>query len=118
MSDTTKILAVALEALDVIRTATEKSDIQAQTVVTFLQVAMRGEVSMGELEKVVGVTQSSVSRNVAALSIGRPGAPGLGLLDFYEDPENRRRRIVRVNAEGRALVKKIVARCERYLAPR
>jgi DNA-binding MarR family transcriptional regulator len=80
-------------------------ELQAQQILTILAVADRSEIPMADLEKLTGVGQSSVSRNVAKLGQGTsPREPGYGLLEAYEDPEDRRRKLVRLTTRGKALI--------------
>lgn len=52
----------------------------------------------------LGISKSSVSRNVAALSqLHRLGRPGHNLVEAYEDPEDRRNKRVRLTSKGRAV---------------
>ncbi len=61
-------------------------EMQLQQVATYLAVAARGEIKMRDLADLVGLSQASVSRNVAALSDWhRLRRPGLGLVEAYED---------------------------------
>lgn len=83
-------------------------DIPTSQVLTLLHIADRGEMPLGDLEKLTGVTQSSVSRNVARLGPGRnPDDPGFGLVDLFEDPYYRRRKLVRLNAKGKQLMARL-----------
>lgn len=84
------------------------SDIPVQQVLTLLVVAMGNETPMADLADATGVGQSSVSRNVAILGQGiNPREQGYGLLEAYEDPEFRRRKLVRLTAHGKELVKEL-----------
>jgi DNA-binding MarR family transcriptional regulator len=76
----------------------------------FLCVAIRPGVSMGELEKMVGISQASVSRAVAALSEWhRLGKPGYGLVEAHEDPtETRRRKGIFLSKKGKDVMTKVV----------
>lgn len=85
------------------------AEIQAQTVLTFLLVADATEpVSMRDLQGRLDISTSSVSRNVAALSKHhRLGKDGLDLVEAYEDPADRRNKVVRLTAKGRAFSSKL-----------
>lgn len=59
---------------------------------------------MQEIEKQTGWSQAAVSRNVAKLGIGiTEGRPGSKLVEAFEDPTYRRRKIVRLTRKGREL---------------
>lgn len=85
--------------------------IPPQTLQVLLYVAAHEGaegVPMQDLAKAVGVAQSSVSRNVAALSEwNRHHRPGYGLVEYGEDPFNRRRKLVRLTRKGRALIRRV-----------
>lgn len=90
--------------LDAFREFTESVDVPVQHVLVFLMVADRGEVAMEDIIKRVGVHQTAISRAVAKLGPGAsPRDPGLGLIEAYEDPEWRRRKLVRITARGKLL---------------
>lgn len=87
---------------------TGSTDTPISQVLTFLHVAYRNEVSMAELEKLTGVTQSSVSRNVSKIGAGvNPREPGLGLVEASEDPYYRKRKLVRLTEKGKRLAGEI-----------
>jgi DNA-binding MarR family transcriptional regulator len=113
----TRLLKVALQTLETIREFTGDREIQAQKVVIFLQVALHKELPMTELLKLSGVEQSSVSRNVTLLAEGFPlkGKPGLELVESFEDPAFRRRKLVRITKKGEELVKLIEQKAGKFL---
>jgi DNA-binding MarR family transcriptional regulator len=113
----TKLLKVALESLEAIRQLTGDQEIQAQKVVILLQVALHNEIAMTDLLKLSGVEQSSVSRNVTMLAEGFPlkGKPGLGLVESYEDPAFRRRKLVKLTKKGAELVHEIEKRAGKFI---
>ena len=74
----------------------------------FLWVAANPEISMGELEEPVGISQASVSRGLAALSkINRNKQPGSDLIKAVEDIHNRRRKLCVLTSKGEALLQKL-----------
>lgn len=85
---------------------TGRADTPMQQIVTFATVAYAGdEIPMQDLIGNTGVEQSAVSRNVAVLGQGRmPGSAGYGLVEAYEDPYHRRRKMVRLTAQGKRLM--------------
>lgn len=113
----TRLLKVALESLEAIRELTGDPEIQAQKVIILLQVAMHREISMTDLLKYAGVEQSSVSRNVTTLAEGFPlkGKPGMGLVESYEDPAFRRRKLVRLTKKGEELIAKLEERVGKFI---
>jgi DNA-binding MarR family transcriptional regulator len=94
-----------IKAVDAIRT--QSIDMPAQQILTFLTVAMRPGITMEDLGRDVGISQSSVSRNVAALSKQhRLGKPGADYLEAIEDPRERRRKVMYLTPKGRSVMRK------------
>ena len=82
---------------------TLSNEIQAQTIQTFLYVAMseKREIPMSELADALGLSQASVSRNVSFYSkINRHRVKGVGLLGSREDPKERRKKLVYLTNKG------------------
>ena len=89
---------------------TENSKMPLQQLSILLYVAQFSEVPMSDLIRAAGVEQASVSRNVAILGQGlSPREKGYGLIEAYEDPEYRRRKLVKLTARGVALKKDLEA---------
>ena len=77
-------------------------EMPAQTISVFLAIAYHGEISMARLKTLLGIAQSSVSRNVSMLSATtRHGKPGPNLLRSWENPDNRREKLVTLTVQGR-----------------
>ena len=77
------------------------TEMQAQQMIIFLSVMGKPDMTMSELEDIVGLSGAAVSRNVAALSkVHRKGRPGHDLIVAYEDPEDRRFKRVRPTHKG------------------
>tara|TARA_B110001450_G_scaffold182887_1_gene170890 strand:- start:147 stop:482 length:336 start_codon:yes stop_codon:yes gene_type:complete len=81
------------------------SQLEAQAIAIFFYVGLYGRkngVKMQTIADKTGVAQSSVSRNANKLSeINRQKNTGIGLLEIFPDPFERRRRLVRLTAKGR-----------------
>ena len=77
-------------------------EIQAQTIAVFLVVAKSPlPIKMQDIGKELGLAQSSVSRNVAYLGDwSRHKVKGHGLIEAYEDPMERRRKLVKLTKKG------------------
>lgn len=74
----------------------------------FLEVAQSEPCTFEHLEQALNLTNSSVSRSVAALSdVNRHGSKGYQLLAMERDPRERRRYVVRLSARGKALLKQL-----------
>jgi len=80
------------------------NEIQAQTVQTFLAIAMskKEKVPMADLMETLGVSQASCSRNVAFFTDWtRKKIKGPNLLASKEDPMERRRKLVYLTPKGK-----------------
>lgn len=101
-------LNVLFRANEVVRTL--DPEMPTQMVQTFLAVAIQPGLTMAELGDQVGLSQSSVSRNVAALGkFHRYGKAGHDVVSAEEDPVERRRKIVKLTPKGKRLADQIIA---------
>ncbi len=86
-------------------------EMQAQTMMTLLVVgeAHPEPVSMVSIAKIVGLAQSSTSRNVSLLGkIHRKGMPGLDLLESSEDIMDRRNKLVSLTSRGKRFINQLL----------
>jgi DNA-binding MarR family transcriptional regulator len=60
-----------------------------------------GEMPMQDLARATGRSGSSITRAVVKLGAGSFRAPGYGWLEAREDPQWRRRKLVRLTEQGR-----------------
>ena len=86
---------------------------ESQAIAVFFLVFI-GEgtegISMQEIAKQLDLAQSSVSRNVFKLSVvNRHRERGVGLLESYEDPLERRRKLVKTTAKGKRVWDSLVS---------
>lgn len=112
-SEDRKALRSMNAAIEVIRGI--QSDIAAPAIVVFLLVASapQSTLSMVELAERLGMSQASVSRNVAMLSkINRHKEPGYDLLRWDLDPQDFRRKVVTLTARGQRLAARMSARLQ------
>lgn len=94
---------------------TEDYTMPVQQVLLLLALYNHGELAQQELVKYTGVARSSNSRNIAKLGIGDSpwAANGPGWVESYEDPMDRRNKMVRLTPKGVALLKTAVERAVR-----
>ncbi len=86
-----------------------RPEMPMQMASVFLVVAMRPGVQQCDLPDIIGVSQSSVSRNVTALtSRTRHGSPGLNLIKRSLDPEGGRSPIIHLTAAGKQLTERLL----------
>jgi DNA-binding MarR family transcriptional regulator len=85
------------------------AEMQAQSIAVLLKVAKHPvPIKMSEIATELGLSQSTVSRNVAYLGDwNRRKEEGHKLLEAYEDPMERRRKLVRLTAKGKRVLKSI-----------
>lgn len=104
---TTKSALASLEAsLELFRELRTEMPIQYPLV--FLMVAQRRGISAAELRQRTGLSQSAVSRALAALSQdGRKDERGLGLVVKTIDPMNPRAHAIYLSKAGRALAARL-----------
>lgn len=83
------------------------AEMQAQSIAVLLKVAKHPvPIKMSEIATELGLSQSTVSRNVAYLGDwNRRKEEGHKLLEAYEDPMERRRKLVRLTAKGKRFLK-------------
>lgn len=81
------------------------NQIEIQAVAVFLYVAVNGNkegISMQTIGEELDIAQSSVSRNCYKLAdVNRHKKTGIGLLETFEDPMERRRKLVSLTAKGK-----------------
>ena len=79
--------------------------LEAQAISVFFYAADKGGkdgVAQQAISEALDIAQSSVSRNCYKLAtINRHRKVGIGLLENFEDPMERRRKLVRLTAKGR-----------------
>ena len=76
--------------------------------VVFAWVALNEGKTQVDLRNALDMPSASSSRILAALSkIHRLGKPGHDLIEWVENPEDRRAKLLYLSAKGRALVTKL-----------
>jgi DNA-binding MarR family transcriptional regulator len=106
-----------IEALRLLQSYTKTKDepegnaeLQMNTMRAFLHIATRhpNEVSLGEAEKLLGFTQTTASRTYGYLAAGNAKKPiGYRLIEVYEDPFYRRRKLAKLTPKGIELANKM-----------
>ena len=80
------------------------SHMESQTIAVFFYVCLYSGadgVSLQTISQKLDIAPSSVSRNCYKLGDRTRDGIGIGLLQSFEDPEERRRKLVRLTAKGR-----------------
>ena len=98
-----------LDAWEVLRTS--HREMPAQAVSVLLYVASHNECHKQAIEEDLGLTTASCSRVIDCINkgTGRAGVktPGLGLVQKYVDPSNRRRLLVKLTPKGEHMLHQI-----------
>lgn len=69
---------------------------------TFVWVMLNEGKTQVKMRKDLGMPAASTSRNLAALSkVHRLGKEGLGLIEWHEDPTDRRAKLIYLTTAGR-----------------
>jgi DNA-binding MarR family transcriptional regulator len=90
-----------------------ESEFPIQQAETLLWIAMRPGVSTREICDLTGMSQASVSRNIAALGlVHRKGMPGKDFVTAESDPVEARRMIYFLTSKGRAFVASLLAKVD------
>jgi DNA-binding MarR family transcriptional regulator len=84
---------------------------EVQALLTLLLIAEHGEIAMAELQQHLGLGSSAMSRNIGKLGVtgyrngsNQKEAEGLGLVEAWENPLDRRVKLARLTPKGRAAV--------------
>lgn len=102
-----KELNSAMKILSALREDDEQ--MQMQTAQVFIAIAMQPGITAQQIGEQVGLSQSSVSRNTAALGEWhRFGKPGLDWIEAVADPRERRRRIHFLTIKGRKKAREVI----------
>ena len=106
----TSQLKSLFKTLEFIKDKAQNPELQVVSVQVLLEIAMRPETPMADIENATGLSQAAVSRNVAKLGPGISiKEKGAGLVEAYEDPEYRRRKLVKLTPRGRTVVTELVS---------
>jgi len=81
--------------------------IEAQMISVFLTIAMYEGKTQNQIAEMVGISQSSVSRNISALA--NFNGIALDLVSMRENPDDRRLKEVRLTAKGKMVLSQIRA---------
>lgn len=88
--------------------STIDSEIQLQTLKTFLYVAARGSCSQKDLEMTLKLTNASASRNISYWTDRRfDRKPGKGYIERIDDEFDKRFKTLRLTRKGRDFVTKL-----------
>jgi DNA-binding MarR family transcriptional regulator len=97
------------KALDLIKAATGNSELPLQTIQSFIIIAQKqGQCTVQDLERALGMSNASASRNASYLSVGIPKRhQGYRLVSLKEGYPDRRYKTIELTAKGKELVSNI-----------
>lgn len=109
------MLSVVMETIRALNEEVGRVDWGSQTILTFLAVAQSGTLPQSQLQLITGMTQAGVSRNVGRLAeYGDSYARGLGLIRSYEDPEDRKSKLLTLTPRGQEVMAVVKKRAGKY----
>lgn len=101
-------LETALKVIETIRRVDSEMPLQQAHCLLLIAGAKEG-TSLTDLAKKAGIGLATASRYVAALGkINRKKEEGLKLIEAYEDPMERRKKIIRLTPKGKVALKSIL----------
>jgi DNA-binding MarR family transcriptional regulator len=119
-----KIIGATAGFIGAMTQATGESTMGAQQILLLLALYINGELNQIDLPKYTGVEKSANSRNLARLGEGawidkgqgKRHEPGLGLVEGYEEPTDRRIKKVRLTPKGRVVLEEAAKQAAVYLS--
>lgn len=85
-------------------------EITSQKILILVTLFERGPLQQRDLVPVLGMDQTACSRNVLSLTqTGVRGAKGLGLVETFDGPADRRQKMVTLTARGQAVRQEFLA---------
>lgn len=116
MSNETRTLGVILQLMEEFRKI--NPEIQMQAAAAFVTAAMYPEATLQEIADRLGVSGSSVTRNLRTFAPGKVRVSGKvrdghGLLTVHEDPMDRRKRFTKLTPAGRRVIQSAIHIMER-----
>lgn len=83
--------------------------ISMPSILTFLYIARRGKVLQKDIELALGLSGAAASRNISYWTDMKfRDKPGKGFVERYEDPMNRRFKVIQLTPEGKAFYQKLL----------
>jgi DNA-binding MarR family transcriptional regulator len=103
------VIAAAGAFIQALQKATGMKTFESQQQLLLLSLYVHGEMAQQNLDEFTGVEKSSISRNIARLGDGeRPLIKrGPGWVESFEDPADRRNKMVRLTPRGKALLDQV-----------
>lgn len=103
-----KTLKNLAQSIELIRVMDSETSVQGLAI--FLAISQNDGIGFGTLADQLNIAQSALSRQISSLGErGRRDKPGLGLVVREGDPQDYRRKVVRLTAKGRRVRDQMLA---------
>lgn len=80
----------------------------AQRLSILLAIAMRDGVTYRDLQDITGLANSTISRNISAMSkLNRHGKPGTDLVEAIQEEDGYRRKLLYLTPKGRRVIESL-----------
>lgn len=87
----------------------QDAEMPVQQMAVFCWIAVNEGRTQRDLIASLDMPNSSASRNIAALSlVHRLGKPGLGLITWVDNPEDRRAKLLMLTEKGRTFARQVL----------
>jgi DNA-binding MarR family transcriptional regulator len=109
-SISTKAIPALAETIGAVYTVMGRGEVELNALRILFVIAPYGSrpVPQATVRDMTGLSEAAVSRNLAILGPGHTlRVKGPGLVETYEDPEYRRRKLVKLTARGRSFVESL-----------
>jgi DNA-binding MarR family transcriptional regulator len=102
--------SVTAQFLEALTKESNEPTLGVQQVLLLLSLYNYGQLGQHDLERHTGVKRSSNSRNIAKMGAGEKpwSKTGPGWVESYEDPMDRRNKMVRLTPQGSALIRSAI----------
>jgi DNA-binding MarR family transcriptional regulator len=118
-----KVIGAAAGFVGAMTQATGDSTMGAQQLLLLMALYIHGELNQIDLPRYTGVEKSANSRNLARLGEGswvdkgqgKRHEPGLGLVEGYDEPTDRRIKKVRLTPKGRVVLEEAAKQAALFL---
>ena len=116
----TRVLGAGAAFIEALAKHTGIPTLETQQQLLLLSLYVHGDLNQLDLERYTGMKKSANSRNIARLGDGlHPTTErGPGWVESYEDPENRRTKLVRLTPLGKAVLERTASDVAHLFPPR
>lgn len=105
----TRVVATVASFAEAFAESTGDPTMALQQLRLLLALYVHGTINQNDLPRHTGVAKSSNGRNIDRMGTGSMREAGLGLVESYVDPMDRRFKLVRLTPKGRAVIESAAA---------